>query len=234
MPELSDIYLIINILALLGPLLLSFDKKVAFYKSWPRFVPAFLMMGAIYLPWDIIFTYMMYWGFNPDYLVGIDLLYLPLEEWMFFFIIPYCFLFIYECVLAYFPNTEKKTYLPAYFFIGVAISQAYYGGIYSNTNFYVVCLALILVYKYLNQAFWWSYLITLFPFLLFNGILTGSFTPEPIVWYSSEVFSNVRIFTIPAEDFIYLLGMMLLCFRGWNMRMYSSDYEKQETSKVSQ
>ncbi|WP_044202048.1 MULTISPECIES: lycopene cyclase domain-containing protein [unclassified Flammeovirga] len=226
MPALSDIYLIINILALMGPLLLSFDKKVAFYKSWIRFIPAFFTMGVIYLPWDIIFTYMMYWGFNPDYLVGVSLFYLPLEEWMFFFIIPYCFLFIYECVIAYFPSTLKKTYLPAYFFIGVAISQAYHGGTYSTTNFYVVCIALVLVYKFLNQAFWWSYLITLFPFLIFNGILTGSFTPEPIVWYNSEVFSNIRVFTIPAEDFIYLLGMMLLCFRGWNMRLYSSDYEQ--------
>lgn len=221
MPELSDIYLIINVLAFLGPFFLSFDQKVAFYKHWVKFIPALFFMGAIYLPWDIIFAVNLYWGFNADYLWGFEFLHLPIEEWMFFFIIPYCFMFIYECIKAYFPSTIKKTYIPAYFFIGVALSQAYYGGIYSKVNLFVVCFALIIVYRYLDAAFWWSYLITLVPFLFFNGILTGGFTEDPIVWYNDACITTVRCFTIPAEDFIYLLGMMLLAFRGWNMRLES-------------
>lgn len=224
MPELFDVYLIINVLTFLGPFLLSFDKRVAFHKSWIKLLPALFCMGVIYLPWDIVFTYLMYWGVNPKYLYGTFFLSLPIEEWMFFIIIPYCFLFIYECVKAYFPSTIKKIHLPAYFFIGVALAQAFYGGRYSSTNLYVLGFALIVVYKYLDEAFWWTYLLMLIPFVAYKSILTGFVTDEPIVWYNSEVITNVHFLTIPSEDFIYLLGMMLLCFRGWNMKLYSSDY----------
>ncbi|NLR90571.1 lycopene cyclase domain-containing protein [Flammeovirga agarivorans] len=218
MPEQFNLYLIINVIAIAGPFLLSFDKKVAFYKKWPKLLVALSFLWAIYIPWDIFFAFSLEWGFNSDYLVGFEFLHLPLEEWMFFIIIPYCYLFIYECVKSYFPKTKEKTILPYYFFIGVALSQVYYGGIYSYINLLVVLLAFMLVRSKLNMAFWWSYLLTLLPFLIFNGILTGSITEDPIVWYNSAAFSDVRIGTIPSEDFIYLLGMMLLCFKGWTWK----------------
>ncbi|AZQ61602.1 lycopene cyclase domain-containing protein [Flammeovirga pectinis] len=222
MPEQFNLYLYLNIIAILGPFVLSFDKKVAFYKHWPKLLPALFFLWAIYIPWDVFFTFMLYWGFNPDYLVKIEFLHLPLEEWLFFLIIPYCFLFIYEVVLAYFPSTKQKSFLPAYFFIGVAISQAYHGGMYSYFNLAVLLLALLVTFNQLNNAFWWTYVLTLIPFLLFNGILTGAITEEPVVWYNSGEFSDVRIGTIPSEDFIYLLGMLLLCIKGWNLKFKST------------
>ncbi|CUT04727.1 lycopene cyclase domain-containing protein, partial [Candidatus Kryptobacter tengchongensis] len=55
-----------------------------------------------------------------------------------------------------------------------------------------------------------SYLILLFPFLIVNGTLTGSFTAEPIVWYNENAILGIRVLTIPIEDFLYAFSLIIL------------------------
>jgi lycopene cyclase domain-containing protein len=50
-----------------------------------------------------------------------------------------------------------------------------------------------------------SYLIHLIPFLIVNGILTAI----PVVKYNNTENLGIRIFTIPAEDTVYALTMLL-------------------------
>ena len=57
--------------------------------------------------------------------------------------------------------------------------------------------------------FWLMYIISWLPFLLVNGSLTGLFTSEALVNYSSSEIIGLRIWTIPIEDSIYSLGMLL-------------------------
>ena len=82
------LYLIVNLFVLLPTLALSFDKKVHFVGLWRSFWPANLAVLAAFIAWDVAFTKMGVWGFNPDYLIGVDILGLPVEEWMFFVTIP--------------------------------------------------------------------------------------------------------------------------------------------------
>lgn len=95
------LYLYLNIFTILFPLLLSFDKKVAFYKNWGSLFPAILANGLLFVAWDALFTEAGIWGFNEAYLTGIYLFNLPLEEVLFFLTVPYACVFIYDVLNAY-------------------------------------------------------------------------------------------------------------------------------------
>ena len=90
------LYLTVDLAVLAIPLLCSFDRKVRFVRFWPALFPAIAVMMALFIPWDIAFTERGIWGFNPDYLSGLWIAGIPLEEWLFFLCIPYACLFTYE------------------------------------------------------------------------------------------------------------------------------------------
>jgi lycopene cyclase domain-containing protein len=54
------------------------------------------------------------------------------------------------------------------------------------------------------------FLVSLIPFFWFNGTLTGMFTANPVVNYDSNEIINLRLFTIPIEDVVYNLLMLLV------------------------
>jgi lycopene cyclase domain-containing protein len=54
------------------------------------------------------------------------------------------------------------------------------------------------------------YFVSFLPFLLVNGVLTGYLTKSPIVNYSSDEIIGFRILTIPIEDSIYNLLMLMI------------------------
>ncbi len=98
-------YVLLMAAALLVPLLRSFEKRVAFYKSFGPLFIGIAIVSGLFLIWDIIFTQLGFWGFNERYLTGISLFGLPLGEYLFFLVIPYCCVFIYR-VLNYFSPGE--------------------------------------------------------------------------------------------------------------------------------
>jgi len=70
--------------------------------------PSIVIMALIFIIWDVIFTKYDIWGFNDKYLVGLNIINLPLEEWLFFITIPYACVFIYDCIKYYFPNLDLQ------------------------------------------------------------------------------------------------------------------------------
>jgi lycopene cyclase domain-containing protein len=208
-------YFIILAASLAGPLLLSFDKKVAFYKKWKYLFPAMLLPALFYVAWDIYFTAQNIWGFNENYTTGIKLFNLPVEEVLFFFVVPYCCLFIYECLQSYFPEIKNK--VPAnkilkilavpLFIIGVI----FYNKSYTSWTFIFLSICISIIYilkKYFKSfdasSFLITYLIILLPFLIVNGFLTAI----PVVLYNDAENLGIKIFTIPFEDIFY--GMLLI------------------------
>jgi lycopene cyclase domain-containing protein len=49
----------------------------------------------------------------------------------------------------------------------------------------------------------------LIPFFIVNGILTGSFIEDQVVWYNNDENLGIRIGTVPIEDSVYAFTMIL-------------------------
>ena len=217
---MNSLYLWLNIGSISVPLLFSFHPRLKFYKKWKSLFLGILVMMAIFIPWDIIFTENGFWGFNPDYLTGYYLLGLPIEEWMFFICIPYACLFTHYALLELSPKFRfgvmaTNIIIVSLVTVLIIILWYNYDRWYTFTCFVYALLLLGIVQSYrkeLLQPFFATYLIILIPFFLVNGVLTGSGIDEPVVWYNNEENLSLRMLTIPVEDTIYNLGMLLTVF----------------------
>ncbi|MDO9376776.1 MAG: lycopene cyclase domain-containing protein [Ferruginibacter sp.] len=208
-------YFLVLAAALAGPLALSFDKKVAFYKSWKYVFPAMIIPAILYIGWDIFFTSVGVWSFNENYITGFHLVNLPIEEMLFFFVVPYCCLFIYACIQTYFPKLQPGSFTKASWWVLavslVGIGIFFYQRYYTSWAFFFCGLFMVTIsaapkwFPGLNRtAFFVSYLLILIPFLFVNGVLTSL----PVVLYNDAENLGIRIYTIPFEDVFY--GMLLI------------------------
>lgn len=217
--EHQNWYLWVNFGVVIFPFLLSFDKKVHFYRKWKYVFPAVLINVAFFLPWDALYTHLGVWGFNNRYFDG-TLLGLPYGEWLFFFTVPYACVFAHECLTVYLRRDWLKsldkpiTFLLLFLFFGVGFFYA--EKIYTAWAFLLSGGLLLAHYLVLPNTyrtrFYLSYIVCLVPFLLTNGILTGAVNIEPVVIYNDAhnltSVLGARIITIPFDDLAY--GFLLL------------------------
>ena len=68
-----------------------------------------------------------------------------------------------------------------------------------------------------------SFVILLLPFLIVNGLLTGSLIEDQVVWYNDSQNLSIRIGTIPVEDVFYALLMLLLVMFGYQFTLYKKE-----------
>lgn len=227
-------YLLVNLLSVSIPLVLSFDRKVYYYKRWKYLFPAMGISLAIFIVWDIIFTRAGVWGFNPLHLSGIEIVNLPLEEWLFFITVPYSSVFLYDVFKAYIHRDPfaKISRAVSFFLMGflLVFSLMNYDKQYTFITFlflffYIFALELIFRVNYMGW-FYFAYLFVLIPFLIVNGILTGSYIEQEVVWYNNSENLGFRIFTIPVEDVFY--GMLLILMNVSIYEYFQKRYGKDD------
>lgn len=230
------LYLAVDLAVLAVPLAFSFDRKVRFVRYWPALFPAIAVMMAVFIPWDIAFTSWGVWGFNEDYLSGIWIAGIPLEEWLFFICIPYACIFTYESLKHYVPTPPMKgAALPA---TGLLALSSLIMAILLRERLYIsttcllnagLCAGLLLgglrrpQVREWNHRLWFAYLPLLVPFIISNGILTGlrfwDYAPlnrqvgdisDQVVWYDNDHNLRARIFSMPVDDLFYGFLMIAL------------------------
>ncbi|UBM58896.1 lycopene cyclase domain-containing protein [Marinilongibacter aquaticus] len=215
------LYLLIDLGCILVPFLFSFYRPRAFYKEWKCFFPANLFVAILFVFWDVHFTQIGVWGFNPDYLSGLYLFNLPVEEVLFFICIPYACTFTFFALNYIFPKNALAKYIPGVnlllvlllFVLGVRFWDRWY------TATSLLSLAAFLLYCQIRKVDlsneYRAYIAILPFFFASNGILTGSFLEKPIVWYNDLENMGIRMGTIPVEDTFYGFLLILL-----NIRLY--------------
>ena len=215
---MNSLYLWLNIGSISVPFLYSFHPKLKLHKQFHWLFLSMILTMVVFIPWDVVFTRHEIWGFNPDYFLNTELLSLPLEEWLFFICIPFACVFTHYALLLYFPKMEislKTTKSIAMLLILILslIIIIYYDKWYTLVNFSLAIPLTLVVLKYnpkLLQHFFLTFLVMLIPFFIVNGILTGSWIDNQVVWYNNAENLSIRMGTIPVEDSIYAYSMILM------------------------
>ena len=215
--ESKYLYLGLLLFSISYPLAQSFEWRIRLYKSWkPLFISISIMM-FLFIPWDIWFTKESVWWFRKEYTLGITIFHLPIEEWLFFIIVPYACVFIYEVLNFYIKkDLLRKIAKPFFIVLGILLvlfSIVYLPKYYTSLTFGVTglsCMILAITEPSWMGRFLMMYFVSFLPFLLVNGVLTGYLTKSPIVNYSSDEIIGFRILTIPIEDSIYNLLMLMI------------------------
>lgn len=207
-----SIYLIINIGIIIFPLLYSFEKSISYYKKYHAVLISTIIVGIPFIVWDIFATQRGDWAFNPKYISGIYFAGLPIEELLFFVTVPYSMIFLYEIAKHYLPSRKirlEKRIIYAITIILLILAAYNYSQNYTWTVMIFSAFTLLIMgvskLSFTKESRFWIYIsLAFFPFALTNYFLTSL----PVVQYNPESFSQIRITTIPLEDFFYSFALV--------------------------
>ena len=91
-------YLALMAACLLITLPLEIVLGARVYARWRLMLLTLLPTVLIFSIWDVVGIIRLHWTYNPAYISGIHLGVMPLEELVFFIVIPICGLLTYEAV----------------------------------------------------------------------------------------------------------------------------------------
>jgi len=204
------------------PLLASWDKRFNYASKFKFLFPSIFITGTFFIVWDIIFTQNGVWGFSETHTSNINILSLPIEEWLFFIIIPFSCVFIYESV-KYFFDINKYNGISRKIIIVIGtslliLSFLNFERAYTFWNF-LFCGSFLIYSGYKVRDYHANFIVSYFfsniGLLIVNGILTDgnfdfNFSTDPVVWYNNDENLFIRFITIPIEDFFYSLLLLLM------------------------
>jgi lycopene cyclase domain-containing protein len=208
-------YLILLIAVVAVPLIFSIEKQVRYYYKLKYLLPAMLFTGAIFIIWDLRFEERAIWRFNSDFVTGINILSLPIEEWLYFLAVPYLGVFIFEFIKHRFLNFERPNLFLAISLILLVLFGilAYFTRqkLYPFFTFFLLSIYLAYTifrnrFKKHYTKFYLAYFVMLVPFILISGVLTAL----PIVEYNPVHILGIRLFSIPVENFASLFLLLLM------------------------
>lgn len=211
-------YLLINFFTIIVCFIASFDKRLQFHRQFGAFLLAAVIVAIPFIAWDVWFTAHGVWWFNTDYTIGWIIAGLPLEEWLFFFCIPFSCVFTYYCLERFFDWSWANAFNNIIVFVGIIVCAVV--ALLHRDKMYTLVTAvatiLTLIYLHFIARKEWigraslTYLVLMPGFFGVNGILTGTGLESPIVNYNPDEFLGIRMLTIPVEDAVYGYAQFLL------------------------
>ena len=213
-------YALLLVLVGLPPLILALSRwKFGWSKQdWLQLGKSYLCVSVPFVLLDAFSHARGWWHYNPAYVSDLTLLGLPIEEVLFFFVIPFACLYLYSAMDRQF----KKAPVSKYFGWGsvalllASLAVVSFFSPYERTIVDAVLLLAVLITwwairpRFTRPFVYWSVSIMLL-FFTVNTALTAL----PIVEYGPEFGSQIRIGTVPFEDAWYNLSLLLGSWLFW-------------------
>lgn len=215
--ETRWLYMMLLVFTGIFPCLFGFIPKPSFYRAMPSVFLANIPVTLFFILWDIWFTQKGVWGFSETYTLGPRLIGLPLEECLFFVIIPLSCTFIYWSLNSVLPKepfarierTASVILTGFFLFIGVWKWEHIYTSTTAFLSGFLLLYHILFIPAGYRGRIYLAYLVTCIPFLIVNGILTGSLTQAPVVMYNPDEIFGLRVGTVPVDDFGYSFLLLL-------------------------
>lgn len=91
-------YMYALVVAGLVPFILSFWPGLNFYRNLRALSLSLFLIVVIFGFWDIFAVWRGHWFFDASGVGNLRIINLPLEEWLFFVVIPFCCIFTWEVI----------------------------------------------------------------------------------------------------------------------------------------
>ncbi len=191
------------------------NKRLNVYSSVKYMFPAIAFSAAILIMIDLQFAKLAVWSYHPKYVLGINLLDLPVEEWLFYIVVPFLGIFIYEFVKQQFSRFEYPNFsLLLSFIVLVLVGITSYSSHSKTYPFFLFFLITIYLgytifrnrFKTHYTKFYLSYILLLVPFILIEKVLIGL----PIIEYNDVYFLGAQLFSVPIENFASLFLLHII------------------------
>ena len=217
--------LILLLIVAFIPLLFRTASKTRIFPKLKYFIPAIIFSSAVFIIWDNRFAQIGIWNYNPEFFSGKEIFSLPWEKWLYYVVVSWVSLFVYEWVKIKFSYLKIDN-------ISLAISlallvvfglTAFFSRQKIYTFFTFFLLAIYFGYTFFRNRFkshfthfYITFLILLIPFFILSVILVKL----PAISYHSEHTLQVQLLQIPVEK---LAGLFLLLFINITITEYLAE-----------
>ena len=175
-----------------------------FSMKWAGILAGFGVISLPFILWDIIATRDGHWAFNEKFILGPKIFGLPIEELLFFFMVPVVMLVVWYLVRL---RVKERRIDVSMFYrpILVILGFSTFMTIHRPYTFIVLAVATLFWYIAGRTDYFNSYRFFVFQFwlLLLFFLSNTLLTWPPVVTYGEGAIMGLRIGTIPIEDFLY-------------------------------
>ncbi len=194
-------------------LIITVTKDKSILKNWILTLPGMIFTSIILAMMDNRFLENGIISINDAYILGVTVWNIPIEQWLYYFLLSISSVFIFKTVKLNIDNKKPNIYLSISLILLLVAGIMTY--VFRAHIYFFFILFLLTIYwayiifrnkfKHSLKAFFISFLVLLLPFLIFQGILTAL----PVVTYYNAHIIGYNIFSIPIES-IFLLFLVLL------------------------
>lgn len=96
----SFAYLLVLLACLVGTAPLEVFLGTRVYARWRRLLLTLLPVAVVFVTWDLLAVRAGHWDYDPEQVTGLSAIGLPVEELLFFVVIPICAVLTLEAVRA--------------------------------------------------------------------------------------------------------------------------------------
>lgn len=106
MESYEYLVLLLACVVVTAPLELVLGVRV--YRQTRRLALSLACVAAVFVAWDLVGAQLGHWDYNPRLVTGLRILGLPIEEYLFFLVVPLCGILTYEAVRVTLPTVSAR------------------------------------------------------------------------------------------------------------------------------